>query len=274
MVATFVVVPQWQGSGSSRAMRLVDGAEAIRGDLPSSSTRAIDIPLEAGDGQGTAVQRLSSIAVVRDRLAADLATIDGAVITIGGDCGVELAAIEHVAGDDVAVIWLDAHPDLNTPESSPSGAFTGMVLRTLLGEGPDQLVPGTPLRPSRVILAGARSFDPGEDEYIAAHRVVTIGADEVSGQSLIDAVVASGAASVYVHIDLDVLDPEDIQGLGYPEPFGVRAGDLVTALKALVARFPLAGAGITEFAPASPRDAVEDMPTILRLVGALASAAG
>ncbi|HOT32920.1 MAG TPA: arginase family protein [Rhodoglobus sp.] len=274
MVATFVVIPQWQGSGSSRAMRLVDGAEAIRGDLPSSSTRTIEIPLEAGDGQGTAVHRLSSIALVRDRLAADLATIDGPVITIGGDCGVELAAIEHVAGDDVAVIWLDAHPDLNTPESSPSGAFTGMVLRTLLGEGPAQLVPGTPLKPSRVILAGARSFDPGEDEYIAAHRVVTIGADEVSGQSLVDAVVASGAASVYVHIDLDVLDPEDIQGLGYPEPFGVRSADLVNALKALVARFPLAGAGITEFAPASPRDAVEDMPTILRLVGALASAAG
>ena len=104
--------------------------------------------------------------------------------------------------------------------------------------------------------------------------MVTIGADEVSGQSLVDAVVASGAASVYVHIDLDVLDPEDIQGLGYPEPFGVRSADLVNALKALVARFPLAGAGITEFAPASPRDAVEDMPTILRLVGALASAAG
>ena len=274
MVATFVVVPQWQGSGSSRAMRLVDGAEAIRGDLPSSSTRTIEIPLEAGDGQGTAVHRLISIALVRDRLAADLAAIDGPVITIGGDCGVELAAVERVVGDDVAIIWLDAHPDLNTPESSPSGAFTGMVLRTLLGEGPAQLVPGTPLRPSRVILAGARSFDPGEDEYIAAHRVVTIGADEVSGQSLVDAVVASGAASVYVHIDLDVLDPEDIQGLGYPEPFGVRSADLVNALKALVARFPLAGAGITEFAPASPRDAVEDMPTILRLVGALASAAG
>ncbi len=55
-----------------------------------------------------------------------------------------------------------------------------------------------------------------------------------------------------------------------PRPaFGVRASTLVETIRALVARFPLAGAGITEFAPASPDDAVEDMPTILRLIGAL-----
>lgn len=273
MVASFVVVAQWQGSGSSRAMRLVDGADAIRGDLPSASTRVIDVPLEAGDAQGSAVHRLSSIALVRDRLAAALGEITGAVITVGGDCGVELAALERVASDDVAVIWLDAHPDLNTPESSPSGAFTGMVLRTLLGDGPEQLVPRVPLVPSRVILAGARAFDPGEDDYIAEHGVRVIAANELSGESLVAAVEATGAASVYVHIDLDVLDPEDIVGLGYPEPFGVRSSDLVHALKGVFARFPMAGAGITEFAPSSPQAAVDDLPTILRLVGVLASAA-
>ncbi|MFM9877263.1 MAG: arginase family protein [Rhodoglobus sp.] len=273
MVARFVVVPQWQGSGSSRAMRLVDGADAVRGDLPSATTQSVQIPLEAGDTEGSGVQRMSSVALVRDRMQQLLAGIDGTVVTIGGDCGVELAAIERVAGDDVAVIWLDAHPDLNTPESSPSGAFNGMVLRTLLGEGPARLVPTTSLDSSRVILAGARAFDPGEDEYIGEHGVVTIGAGEVSGETLVAAVVATGAASVYVHIDLDVLDPEDLQGLDNPEPFGVRAADLIDALKMVLARFPLAGAGITEFAPGSALDAVEDLPTILRLVGALAAAA-
>ena len=82
---------------------------------------------------------------------------------------------------------------------------------------------------------------------------------------------ATGAERVYLHIDLDVLDPSDMAGLGYPEPFGVRATVLVETIKALLARFPLAGAGITEFAPASPDDAVEDLPTILRLIGALNS---
>ena len=271
MAATFVVVPQWQGSGSSRAMRLVDGAEAIRGDLPSSSTRSVAVPLEAGDAEGSGVQRLSSIAIVRDRLIAELALVDGAVITIGGDCSVELGAIPRVADRDAAIVWFDAHPDLNTPESSPSHAFTGMVLRTLLGEGPAALVPADTVDPARVVLAGARSFDPGEDAYVAEHGIRAITAEEVSPESVVAAVEATEATTVYVHIDLDVLDPADISGLGAPEPFGVRAAVLVETIRALVARFPLAGAGITEFAPASPEDAVEDLPTILRLIGALNS---
>lgn len=279
MAASFLVVPQWQGSGSSRAMRLVDGAEAIRGDLPAAGTRVIAVPLESGDAQGTTVHRLSSIALVRDRVAQALAENEGPTILLGGDCAAELAPIGHVLerqslepGQDVTVVWVDAHPDLNTPDSSPSHAFNGMILRTLLGDGPAQLVPAVPLEPSRVILIGARSIDPAEDQYIAENSVRTLGVEEFSAEALVAAVEATGATSVYVHIDLDVLDPGEFAGLGYPEPFGLAAGDLVAALKALLARFPLAGAGITEFAPSSVDAAADDMPTILRLVGALATA--
>jgi arginase len=272
MAATFVVVPQWQGSASSRAMRLVDGAEAIKGDLPTGSTRVVAVPLEAGDSEGSGVQRLSSIAIVRDRLVAELALIDGVAITIGGDCSVELGAIPRVLDRDAAIVWFDAHPDLNSPESSLSHAFTGMILRTLLGEGPAALVPATPFPSDRVVLAGVRSVDPGEDEFISERGIRMIAADEVSAGALIAAVEATGASTVYLHIDLDVLDPADIAGLGDPQPFGVRATTLVETIKGLLARFPLAGAGITEFAPASPADAVDDMPTILRLIGALSAA--
>ncbi len=273
MTASFVVVAQWQGSGSSRAMRLVDGADAIRGDLPATSTRVVSIPLEAGDAQGSGVHRLSSVAMVRDRFSELLGDTDGPVITIGGDCGVELAAVAHAASDDrTAVLWLDAHPDLNTPESSPSGAFAGMVLRTLLGDGPATLLPARPIAAAQVILVGTRSVDPGEATFIAENSITTLAADEITGTSLIDAVASTGATSVYVHIDLDVLDPSDLLGLADPAPFGVPANDLVAALKALLERFPLAGAGITQFAPTTPRDAIDDLPTILRLVGALAAA--
>jgi arginase len=274
MAASFVVVPQWQGSGSSRAMRLVDGADAIRGDLPASSTRVIDVPLEAGDDQGTGVHRLSSIALVRDRVLEALRETPGPIITIGGDCGVELGAIGHVvtARPDVAVLWLDAHPDLNTPESSPSHAFTGMVLRTLLGDGPAQLLPAVPLLTERVVLAGIRSTDPGEEAYLAEHRIRVVDSSDVSGDSLIAALESTGATSVYVHIDLDVIDPSQFAGIGYPEPFGVDSATLVEALKAVLARFEFAGAGVTEFAPSTAESAVEDLPTILRIVGALAAA--
>lgn len=271
MAVTFVVVPQWQGSGSSRAMRLIDGAGAIRGDLPNASTRVVAVPLEAGDAEGSSVQRLSSIALVRDALLLELGTLDGPAITIGGDCGVELGAIGHALTPHVAIVWFDAHPDLNTPQSSPSKAFTGMVLRTLLGDGPEALVPQTPVKATQIVLVGARAFDAEEDSVIESRGIRSVSAPDASAETVIAAVEATGATSVYVHLDLDVLDPADIAGLGYPEPFGVRASVLVDTLKGLLARFPLAGAGITEFAPATPDSAIDDLPTILRLIGALST---
>ncbi len=274
MPVTFVVVPQWQGSSSTRAMRLVDGAEAIRGDLPAASTLVVDVPLEAGDDQGTGVQRASSIELVRDRLAQTLSTVTGPAITIGGDCSVELGAIgavlerSGVDGGDVAVVWFDAHPDIHSEESSDSKAFHGMVVRTLLGDGPARLVPATPLRAERLVLAGMRAPDAGEAEYLDSVAIATLA--EPTPETLVDAIEATGATSVYLHIDLDVLDPAEVVGVGFPEPFGLTVNGLVTCIRAVLERWPLAGAGITEFAPASVADAVEDLPTILRIVGALA----
>lgn len=250
-------------------MRLVDGAQAIRGDLPSASTHVVDVPLEAGDARGTTVHRLGSLLLVRDRTREVLTALDDMAITIGGDCGVELASVEHALtrAPDAAVVWFDAHPDLNTPESSTSGAFTGMVLRTLTGEGPEPLVPATPLAPARIVLAGVRDVDPGEREFIDAHTVATV--QELEPEQLVAAVRATGATSVYLHIDLDVLDPAEIEGLGSPVPFGATAALLVESIRALRAEFTLAGAGITEFAPASPAAADDDLPVILRIIGAL-----
>lgn len=269
----FLVVPQWQGSGSSRSMRLVDGAHAIHGDLPVSKTRSIEVPLEAGDERGTGVARCGSLLLVRERMHQELSQASEPVLTVGGDCGVELAAVEHVlagaSGPDVAVVWFDAHPDLNTPESSPGGAFHGMVLRTLLGEGHPDLVPAVPLAADRLILAGVRAFDDAEAEYLATTNVRHIGVDELTAASLITAIEATGATAVYLHIDVDVLDPSEFTGLGYPEPFGLATAALVDLIKAVKARFTVVGSGLTEFAPASVDGASEDLPTVLRLIGAL-----
>lgn len=254
-------------------MRLVDGAAAILGDLPSASTVSIEIPLGAGSDQGTAVHRLSSLELVRNSMNRALGKIEGTVITIGGDCGVELAAVQHAGSqrDAMAVIWLDAHPDLNTQESSPSGAFTGMVLRTLLGEGTPTLLPHTPLSPSRTILAGIRNVDDGESEYLASSAIRVLSADQIGAESIGEALTATGATSVYIHVDLDVLDPSEFDGVSDPMPFGVSLAALIETIAAAKAALPLAGAGIAGFAPSSPEAASDHLGSILRVLGALTS---
>ncbi|MCU1543518.1 MAG: arginase [Microbacteriaceae bacterium] len=273
MPVTFLVVPQWQGSGSSRALRLQDGAEAIRGDLPATSTRTVDVPMEAGDEVASGLPRFGSLRLVRERTLAELETIEGAAITIGGECGVALAAIEHAVGssdETVAVVWFDAHPDLNTVETSPSGAFSGMVLRTLLGDGVAGLVPDAPLSPEQVVLAGVRSTDDGEQAFLADSGVRSVSVEELADPApLLAAVAATGATSVYVLVDLDVIDPAELAGVADPVPFGVSALALVQAIRALTTRYPLAGACIAGFSPSSPEAATDDLPTILRVIGAL-----
>lgn len=271
-MSRFVIVPQWQGSGSSRAMRLVDGALAIAGDLPRASCSIVDVPVEAGESLGSPVRRLSSLLRVREQIAQALAVEEGPAIVIGGDCGVAFGALAAVADPDTALLWLDAHADLQAPETSETGAFHGMVLRAILGDGlPQMRMDSGVMTPERVVLAGTRELDPPEEAFIAARGLTVLGPDALTTpQRVVTALEATGARKVYIHIDLDVLDPGHMSGLSHPVPFGAAPADVVATVRAVRERMPMVGASLTEFSPSSPEAAVDDLGAILRLVGALA----
>ena len=280
MTSSFVVVPQWQGSGSSRAMRLVDGAESIRQQLPKAATHVVDAPLEAGDAEGTGILRYSSIRLVRERLQRQLSELEGTPIVVGGDCGVEYGAIEHAARSGrVVLLWADAHADLNTAESSPSGAFHGMVLRALIDEGV--------VDAADVLLLGVRDLDDAEAEFIDSRAMRRVSADEV-GAAVAERAAAAHEAGhepvLYVHVDLDVLDPAVFTGVGFPAPFGLDLSSLTQAVSDARAALALAGAGLTEYAPAVATGdggdgevdgddtevaSGDDLSAILRIVAAL-----
>lgn len=270
----FVIVPQWQGSPSSRAMQLIDGAQAIAGDLPRSACTSVEVPLEAGDAAGTGVHRYSAILHTRHLLDDVLASLTEPALVVGGDCGVAVGAVAHAARrhPNLAVVWLDAHPDLHAPVSSATGAFSGMALRAVLGEGPDDLVvPAGVITPSRVVLAGAREFDDPEVPVAEGRGIHVISADALtSPDALAIAVAETGADAVYVHVDLDVLDPSAFTGVTSAVPFGVQPADLIAAIARLRESVPLVGASLAGFAPSSPAAAIDDLGAILRIVGALA----
>jgi arginase len=256
-MARFVVVPQWQGSGSDRAMRLATGAVRIAEDLPRAATTFVEVPLEAGSALDTGVVRASSVLRVREALAATLAHGQGPAVTIGG-------------------VWFDAHADLNVPEESPSGAFHGMVLRSILGDGPPAFASRSAVAPGRTVLAGVRPMDPGEEAFAAGAGVTILPGSDGTADAIVAALRSTGATSVYIHIDLDVLDPSAVTAVNHPEPFGLTVPGLIDAVKAIRAEFELAGAGITEFAPPDEGTAGADDPavgddltTVLRLIGAL-----
>jgi arginase len=264
----FLVVPQWQGSPAARAMLLVDGASAIAGDLPRAATTTLDVPVEAGESLGTGVRRLSALLRTRE-LVAQSVTAD--TVLIGGDCSITVAALAALPGgtDDVALVWCDAHADLNVPETSSSGAFSGMALSAVLGEGEPQLALSPAIPRERVVTVGVRSVDAGEADSLSTLTNLSV-SDLDRAEALLEAVRATGATRVWVHVDVDVLDPSELAGVSDPAPFGLAPSSLSTAIRRLREEFPLAGATIAGFAPRTPADAVDDLGALLRLVGSVA----
>lgn len=273
-MARFLIVPQWQGSPSPRAMQLSDGAQAIAGDLPRNACTTVDVPLEAGEALETGVHRYSSLLRTSEVLGAALADETPPVIVIGGDCGVSVAPIGVAARREerLAVVWFDAHPDLHTTSSSHSGAFGGMALSAVLGDGPKDLALEAGLvTPDRVVLAGARDYDPEEEPRAEAIGIAILDAPELAtGAALTAALQAIQPTGVYIHVDLDVLDPATLAGVMAPVPFGLSVAELVAAIATAREVAPLVGATIAGFAPSSPTAAGDDLGAILRVVGALA----
>ena len=167
-------------------------------------------------------------------------------LVLGGCCCAHVGAIRGLAArhDRLAVVWLDAHGDLNTPESSPSGNLWGMPLRMAIDEGS--------VRTDDVALVGGRNLDRPEQEYISAHAI-----DDDVARAL------GGADAVYVALDVDVLEPGVVPCF-MPEPGGPSVDDVERILLEVAAKSRVAGMGITGLAPGAD-------PTAL---GRLAGAAG
>jgi arginase family enzyme len=156
-------------------------------------------------------------------------------VVLGGCCCTHVGAVEGLATryERLAVVWFDAHGDLNTPESSPSGNAWGMPFRMLLDSGT--------VHPADAVLVGARNLDPPEVEFIAASGLRT-GVDEVDG-------ALDGADAVYVAFDADVLDPDDDVVCFMPEPGGFTVLEALALLRRIAAGRPVAGVGLTGLGP-------------------------
>lgn len=268
----FIVVGQWQGSASSRAMRLGDGAAAIAADLPRASTTVVDVPPGAGDRLETAVARYTSVRSIAERVAEESSVATEAPFVVGGDGAAFLGATVGL-GPDTAFVRLAGSSGYRPLNRAQPVAAEAAALR-LLVDRPDDLFPDLPVVPGeRVVVAGIRGVEDSELRALDRAGVRHLDVDEATPDALDAAVTATGAASVFVHVDLDVLDPSEVDGLLEPVPFGLDGAGLVERIQAATRGRQLVGAALTGFAPVDPERAVDDLGVILRAVGALTSAA-
>jgi arginase len=208
----------------------------------------LDVPLAAD----TVISPEMPSGDVWDHLAALYASLADAVaeaagtgarpVVVSGDCTTALGTMAGLqrAGIDAGIAWLDAHGDLQTLETTTSGYLGGLPLRLLAGYRPELIAGRLGLRAvpeRRITLVGARDLDPPEAAYLAGAQIRQARVEELDTGDL-------PAGPLYLHVDLDVVDPAELPGLRYPAPGGPGPARVAGALRAALGTGRVAAVGL------------------------------
>ena len=175
-------------------------------------------------------------------------------VVLAGNCMTALGTIAGIRSAEPGIIWFDAHGDFNTPETTVGGFLDGMALTAATGRCWAQLassIPGfQPINDRNVLMLGARDLDPLEAGAMNSSEVAWLSPEQLrqSLDSALDALRAR-VRTVYVHLDLDVLDPSVGKVNSYAAPVGLTLEELRTTLGGIAQRFRVGAVALTAFDP-------------------------
>jgi len=249
-----LLMPQWQGGGHDKSTYF--GGLEIR-DKYMQDVLLSEVKIstdELGEIRNNILgydQIYSQLRQARDII--EEASPD-TILTIGGGCDagiVPLAYLNRRYNQDLTVLWFDAHGDLHTPDTSESHLFYGMPLRLALGEGDRNIIEllGSKIQKSQLIMLGTREIDPAEQQYIHDNAITVLTCTDIEKDiyTVISRIKSLGNGRLYLHIDLDVLDPAEFPYIPVPVGDGLKNKVFDTLISELHRNFAIVGLGIFEY---------------------------
>jgi arginase len=242
------IVGAGAGYHAVRTARLTDALKDLGLDVCDSGSLAMPAtPSDVGDPKA---RYLEPIVETCDRLAAwieDQLAKGSFPLVIGGDHSIGAGTVAgtaahwHRSGKSIGMIWLDAHGDMNTPETTPSGNVHGMPVAASLGLGPKRLADirgfSPKVKPEHTVLIGVRDLDPKEFELIEQEGVRCITTREIDERGMFHCMheaierALDGTCGLHVSLDMDALDPSVAPGVGTPVPGGLTFREAHLALE-------------------------------------------
>lgn len=202
---------------------------------------------------GSRQQRMATLYRPLTGFVATVAGGGNRPVSIAGDCCTAIGVLAGLqrAGISPTLIWLDAHGDFNTWETTPSGFLGGMPLAMLVGRGEQTIVEGVGLEPlpeAQVILSDARDLDPGEEEAVAAADIKHV----TDVRMLLEQPLPAGP--LYVHFDTDIINPAEAPAMNYPTAGGPSVETLRNLFHRLAHSGRVAAVSVSSWAPALDED--------------------
>ncbi len=182
-------------------------------------------------------------------------------LVLGGDHSLSIGSVRGAARDKkIGVIWIDAHADFNTAETTPSGNIHGMSLAVLAGQGDKSLVQlwgeSIPvIDPKKIAIIGARDLDSGEKVNLSNAGAMVMGMEQIDRYGMVTAIekaierVSRDVDGIYLSLDLDALDPEHAPGVGTPVPAGLSQRETHLACEMIAETNRLIGMDLVEVNP-------------------------
>ena len=251
-----MVNPQWQGGGDlvtyhgAQELKKLYLADAACLEMPTDLNT--ELLLENGIIGYDVIhkQMRRAYSALTERRCAK-------IFSLGGGCDADVPTVAYLnkaCGGELTVLWLDAHGDLNSPQESKSGLFYGMPARPLLGgSGLFGDIITRPLTTRQFMHIGGRDFDEAEVRYLQTNNIWH--AAKIFLNDIRAALDERQADRVYIHLDLDVLRPEEFPNTPVPVAGGVSQKDVLALLAEIKANYTLAGLGLYEYAPCGEKSA-------------------
>ncbi|MBP1744053.1 MAG: hutG 3 [Firmicutes bacterium] len=251
-----LVFPQWQGGGKD--LETYDGAmELCHNYLEGTELSVVDVSkAPMGSARNNIIDYDQILRQLkRARLLLDSEQPD-TIFTVGGGCDADILSVSYLNArleGDMTLVYFDAHGDIHTPESSETKRFYGMPVRVMLGEGDEAVVSlnYSTLNTSQLVMLGVRDLDKAEKVFIPSRNISVFGVCEAEQD--IDAIIrtirSKGHRNLYIHIDLDVLDPEEFPHTPLRVPGGMKMRTMMELLRILNDEFSIAGMGLFEYKP-------------------------
>ena len=249
------------GPSAIRLARLSERLEDIGADVVDRGNVVAELP-EVASLKDERVRYLPAILRSCAQIAAgvrEVATEGRTPIVLGGDHSIAMGTLAGMAAarGPGGVLWIDAHGDLNRPETSPSGNVHGMPLAAALaacGFTLDGFDPPPWVDRSRVVVLGARQLDPGEKQLIEDLDLCVLTISDIDRRGIASVMnqaltIVQGSGFVHVSLDLDVLEPEIAPGVGTPVPGGLSYREAHLAMELVAESGMLSSMEIVEVNP-------------------------
>ena len=264
-----LVYPQWQGGIVDHWMPDIPKDDASRGYylgahllnflVPANGQKTVEVPVSLDIHDRKTERGVSALDVIVRQTRRALAILEenrpDRIVTLGGECSVSVVPFTYLAArypEEVAIVWIDAHPDINLPYDAYPG-YHAMALTACLGLGDETIMKWLPAKfdASKALIVGLRSWEEGGRERQRELGIASVSPADVAENSVsvMKWLENTGVSKVVIHLDLDVIDPvELIAGVGV-EPGGMPIPSVVRLINDVSSRYDVVGLTVAEPMP-------------------------